>query len=192
LTGSEIVAARLSRDLQERRVWLDPALGPLLAPTLVGTPGAEAVGSEVVVVAARALSEDGLALTAPSTARAVLAALSPPLLRPASTPSPAALGRASAPEVFAVLLLAPNPAGSSASEDRKPIVGRLLASDPTVRVGRVYCELAVLEVATAGLIVLELARGVSATDLQALAEPTLKITPRLAEMVVDGPAERRP
>jgi len=50
---------------------------------------------------------------------------------------------------------------------------------------RVFCDHGVLEPQEAGLVILALAPGVSATDVQALVGPTLKITHEVAEMVLN-------
>ena len=50
------------------------------------------------------------------------------------------------------------------------------------RADRVFSELGVLDVTPRGLVLLELAPGVSAADFQKHAEPTLHISPRLIEI----------
>jgi hypothetical protein len=56
-----------------------------------------------------------------------------------------------------------------------------------LRADLVLCEEAVLEVADEGLVIVELARGVSARDLQARVEPTLLVSPGVKEMLAAPP-----
>jgi 3-oxoacid CoA-transferase subunit B len=56
-----------------------------------------------------------------------------------------------------------------------PLTGRRV-------VHRIITDLAVLDVTDAGLVLRELAPGVSARDVQALTEPTLKVPADVAEM----------
>jgi acyl CoA:acetate/3-ketoacid CoA transferase beta subunit len=51
-----------------------------------------------------------------------------------------------------------------------------------VRADRVFTELGVLDVTQDGLVLIELAAGVSAADFQRQAEPTLLVSPRISEM----------
>jgi hypothetical protein len=60
------------------------------------------------------------------------------------------------------------------------IVRRIAA--PSVVVARAFSELGVIDVTAAGLVIAELAPGVSAVDVQRHAEPTLFIRPGLAAM----------
>lgn len=53
---------------------------------------------------------------------------------------------------------------------------------PTTFIARAFCPLGVLEVQEHGLVILELAQGVSAIDLQRHAEPTLKISSHVTVM----------
>lgn len=55
----------------------------------------------------------------------------------------------------------------------------------TLTVERVFCDLGILEPTDDGLVIVELAPGVAATDLQALVRPTLKVTHEVAEMVLN-------
>ncbi|MBM4376518.1 MAG: hypothetical protein FJ095_15660 [Deltaproteobacteria bacterium] len=50
---------------------------------------------------------------------------------------------------------------------------------------RIYCPLGVLEPREEGLVIVALAPGVSAVELQSRVSPTLKITPLVQEMVLD-------
>jgi hypothetical protein len=52
----------------------------------------------------------------------------------------------------------------------------------TVTISRAFSEMGVLDVTADGLVIVELARGVSAIDLQHHAEPTLLISPRVGPM----------
>jgi len=68
----------------------------------------------------------------------------------------------------------------------EPIVRRL--SRPAVaRATRVFTRLGVLEVISEGLLVVELAPGVAATELQRIALPTLLIPPAVTEMDLTPP-----
>lgn len=53
---------------------------------------------------------------------------------------------------------------------------------PVARVEKAFLEVAVIDVAAEGLVIVELAPGVSAQDLQAVAEPTLRISSRVDVM----------
>jgi hypothetical protein len=57
------------------------------------------------------------------------------------------------------------------------IVRRCVA--PVARVERAFGRFGVIDVTRDGLVIVELARGISATDVQKLAEPTLKISSRV-------------
>jgi acyl CoA:acetate/3-ketoacid CoA transferase beta subunit len=52
------------------------------------------------------------------------------------------------------------------------------------RVARIFCDLGVLEPRDEGLVIVALAPGVSATEMQALVGPTLKVTHEVSEMVL--------
>ena len=75
-------------------------------------------------------------------------------------------------------------------------VGRIAALDPetiaaeldgaTVQLERLFCDLGVLEPQGEELVIVALAPGVSAVELQALVGPALKITHEVAEMIIDG------
>ncbi len=58
----------------------------------------------------------------------------------------------------------------------------------SVAVERVFCDRGHFEIEDGELVIVALAPGVAATELQALAAPTLKISHRVAEMVVERPA----
>jgi hypothetical protein len=68
------------------------------------------------------------------------------------------------------------------------IVGEI--DEPATEVERVFCDHGALEVIDGELVIVALAPGVSASDLQALAVPTLKITHEVVEMVVDRPTQK--
>ncbi len=55
------------------------------------------------------------------------------------------------------------------------------------RAQRVYTDLGVLEVIGGDLVIVELAPGVSAVDMQTHAEPTLEISVGVRQMVVSSP-----
>lgn len=57
-------------------------------------------------------------------------------------------------------------------------------SDPVARVERAFSNLGVIEVMGESLVIVELARGTSAKDLQACAQPTLQISSRVDLMRV--------
>jgi hypothetical protein len=59
---------------------------------------------------------------------------------------------------------------------------------PVGRVERLFSAMGVLEVGEQGLVIVELAPGVSAIELQAFAEPTLKISSRVDVMRDSLPA----
>ncbi len=62
------------------------------------------------------------------------------------------------------------------------------AAKATTKARRVFTRLGVLEVRDEGLVIVALAPGVSATDLQRFSVPTLKLTAAVKEMVQDeGP-----
>lgn len=67
--------------------------------------------------------------------------------------------------------------------ERTTIVDQLDAAYP--RCERIYCALGVLEPGDEGLVIVELAPGVSAVELQSRVDPTLKITHLVREMVLD-------
>lgn len=66
--------------------------------------------------------------------------------------------------------------------DVETIQEALAASAPTVE--RIYCDHGVLEPSPEGLVIVELAPGVSAVELQERVTPTLKITHLVQEMVL--------
>jgi len=84
-------------------------------------------------------------------------------------------------DVIAVVMLEQDPPGA--------IVARC-AGPATVKTRRVLCDLGLLEVAEEGLVVVELAAGTSAAQLQRRVEPTLLISPALQQMVVAKPKEQ--
>lgn len=85
------------------------------------------------------------------------------------------VGRAvSGPRVVAVLPL-------SLADDEARIVHKP-APGPRAHVSRVYSPLCVLEPCREGLVIVELAKGVSAADVQTVAEPTLLISATVKEM----------
>jgi hypothetical protein len=81
-----------------------------------------------------------------------------------------------APQVLALLFLVREPRGHIVSRCRAPVVAT---------VSRAYTDLAVLEVGRDGLVVVELAPGVSATEVQRLAEPTLHLDPQVRPMPLE-------
>ncbi len=70
------------------------------------------------------------------------------------------------------------------------IVNRCTRGSATVE--RAFASLGVIEVTSLGLVVCELAPGFAATDMQKLAEPTLKISSRVAVMRDNVPASLSP
>jgi hypothetical protein len=88
------------------------------------------------------------------------------------TPTPQATG----PELVAIALL------DAAPPDR--VVARCADQG---QAQYILCELGLLEVSKAGLVIVKLARGVSARDLQGRVEPTLLVSPRLDEIGTPPP-----
>ena len=76
-------------------------------------------------------------------------------------------------DVIAVVLLDAEPRGA--------IVQRC---DATTKTSRILCDHAIFEVSDEGLVIVELAPGVSAKDLQKKVQPTLLISPNVTEMIV--------
>lgn len=162
------VVGRLAAEIRPRTaVWLDPALDAMraeLAPRARWVE--EPAEAKVVVVHAPRVALDGTIepTDASTLARSVVA-------------GPGAIAAADgSPLVIAVALLHADP------PDR--IVTRCRGA---VRAARVLCEQAVLDVVDGELVIVELARGVSARDLQARVEPTLLVSPKVQEMVATPP-----
>lgn len=70
------------------------------------------------------------------------------------------------------------------------IVRRCVA--PVAQVALAFSPFGVFEVTAAGLVIVQLAPGVAATDVQAMAEPTLKISSRVDLMRDSVPPHRLP
>jgi len=68
--------------------------------------------------------------------------------------------------------------------------GRIVArTTPSVaRASRVYTDLGVLDVIGSELVIVELAGGVSAIDMQRHAEPTLEISVTVRQMIISAPS----
>ena len=68
--------------------------------------------------------------------------------------------------------------------------GRIVAREAPARAhaSRVYTDLGVLDVIGPELVIVELAAGVSAVDMQRHAEPTLEISVAVRQMIVSAPS----
>ncbi len=153
------LAIRVSRDLTAaRQVWLDGALAPPFRAAL--PPWATAASDPAEADVAVVLAEE---------------------LSVEGTLTMAGTTRIEPPQVLAVL-----PQTAEATHDAEPIVLRLSQS-PAARATRVFTRLGVIDVIAEGLLIVELAPGVAATELQRMALPTLLIAPDVTEMIVSPP-----
>ncbi len=157
----EHVARRIARSLQGMsRVWIAPEL--MVLGALVGSERLADDDAEVAVLLASQLGEAG------------------DIHGPRGAPR--------AERIWAVLD-ASLFNGSPPLEKPCPCIVRRCAA-PVARVERAFSRLGVLDVTEQGLVVVELARGVSATNMQKLAEPTLKISSRVDLMRDRVPGKR--
>ena len=161
------VTGRLTAEVRPRTaVWLDPALDAL-RPGLASRARwvDQPRDARVIIMRARRIGLDGTIEQPepPSLERGVLAGL----------------GADDGPFVLAVTLL-----GAAPPDRPDRIVAHCRGQ---VRAARVLCEQAVLDVVDGELVIVELAKGVSARDLQARVEPTLLVSPRVKEMVATAP-----
>jgi hypothetical protein len=151
------LAARVGRELcGVQRVWIDDVLGEPFRAALprLTTTVDTPSDAEVAVVAAEQISSEG-ELTTVGT------------------------GKVEASRVLAVV----ERLDSVAAAGTGRIVLRL-ARSPAARAARLFTNLGVVDVTGEGLLIVELAPGVAATDLQRVAEPTLMIAPAVTEMNV--------
>ncbi len=149
------LAARVGRELAGvRRVWLDDGLAEPFRTALprLTTTVARPSDAEVAVVATAQITNEG-ELTAEGT------------------------GTVAASRVLAVV----QRLDSLAAAGTRPIVMQLTGS-PAARAARLFTNLGVVDVTAEGLLIVELAPGAAATDLQRIAEPTLMIAPAVTEM----------
>ncbi len=73
------------------------------------------------------------------------------------------------------------------SNQTPTIVERVASAGARAR--RIFTPLGVLEASDEGLVIVELAPGICATDLQRFSEPTLKISAAVVEMVPNEPKQ---
>ncbi|MBW2459788.1 MAG: hypothetical protein JRI68_35180 [Deltaproteobacteria bacterium] len=153
------LATRVSRDLAAaRRVWLDDQLATAFRAAL--PPWTTAVSHPESADVAVVLAEE-------ISAEGALAMTGK--------------AKIDAPQVLAVLAQA-----DGETSDAEPIVLRL-SQPPAGRATRVFTHLGVIDVIAEGLLIVELAPGVAATELQRLSLPTLLIAPEVTEMVLTPP-----
>lgn len=162
------VVGRLAAEIRPRSAaWLDPALGamrPALGSRARWVDQPER--AKIVILHAARVALDGTIEQSETgaLARSVVA-------------GPGAVAAATErPLVIAIALLEGEPADRIVARCRGPIHAE-----------RVLCEQAVLDVVDGELVIVELAKGVSARDLQARVEPTLMVSPKVKEMVATPP-----
>lgn len=156
LTLTEL-ATRVGRELRTvRRLWLDDALAEPFKRALppLITAADRPSDAEVALVAAEQIANDGELTTRRGE-------------------------KIEASRVLAVIERLDDLDG----DGTKPIVLRL-PRPPAARAARLFTPLGVLDVTAEGLLIVELAPGVAATDLQRIAEPTLMIAPAVTEMTI--------
>lgn len=161
------MVGRLAAEIRPRTaVWLDPALEAIRAALDPRARWTEPDEAKILVLRAPRVSLNGT-IEPPDRSALSRSVVAGPGAT-AADPAP--------PRVIAVALLDGEPPDRIVARCRGPI-----------RAQRVICEQAVLDVIHDELVIVELARGVSARDLQARVEPTLLVSPRVKEMVATAP-----
>lgn len=145
---------RLRRELRTaRRAWLSPELDDL-AMFVAGRLVKEPSEADVLVVSVDRVSAHG------------------------EIPSPLPSRASKSAEHRIIALLEPR----HDSQNQTILIDSVPPPEPRAIAALVVCELGVLEVRPEGLVIVELAPNVSATDLQGRAQPCLLISPRVQQM----------